>query len=144
MAGDISNGRRRICRERRRLGRALILRAVVGRSHWRWYVSVWCFYACARRLAMCLSWRLFARAVWRRCGLLLHLSASCRFNIVTGAAVVGIIQVVGSRYARIFRWTCCALVLRWRDDIIGRRHSLGEVDPGLQHEVIDYTWVEVR
>lgn len=64
--------------------------------------------------------------------------------MITGASVAGIVQVVSVRNACIFRWTCCALVLHWRDDIIGRRHSPVEREPGLQQEVIDYTWVEVE
>jgi hypothetical protein len=144
MAGIVAYWRWRSSRERRGLRCALVVGVVVNHRHWRWYVSVRRFYACARWLAMCLGWRLFAQAMWRR-GLLLHSCALRRVNIATGAAVTGVAQfLVRCRSMCVIRWTCCALVLRWRDDIIGRRHSPVERKPGSQQEVIDYTWVEGR
>lgn len=132
MARRISNRRRRGRGERRGLRRALILSAIIGHRHWRWNVSVRCLYACARRLAMCLGRRLFADAMWRRRGLL-HWQTSRGVNITASTAIVGFIQfAVRTRDVRVFWWACCALVLCWRDDIIGRRHSPVEREPGSQ------------
>lgn len=123
----------------------LVLGIIVGRRHWRWNVSVRRFYACARRLAMCLGRRLLAHAMWRRRGLLLRPWAPRRVNILAGATTTGIAQfLMECRRMYVIWWTCCALVLRWQDDIIGRRHSPIEGKPGSQQEVIGYTWVEER
>ena len=104
MTGSGSYRCRRSRRERRGLSCALIFRTIIRRCHGCWSVSVWGVYACARWLAMCLSWRAFACAMWRRRGLLLHWSLLRCATIIVGTAVVNIAQFVRGGDACFFRW----------------------------------------
>jgi hypothetical protein len=119
LSGDVTIGRWSSRRERRGLRGALVFGVVVRHRHRRRNVSVWFLYAGTRWLAVCLTRRLFAAAMWRRRGQSMCGKAPRRVDIVAGAAVA-----VGSRCVWLVGLTCCALVLRWREDgIIGRRHS---------------------